>query len=103
MALNKNDFENTVRMLDACNAAALASDLSAIIPRIWEEAQAHGKGTSWVANHPIMILWISKIMELQNGISAPYEKWTMAYNYCLMRANRTWVGKIWSTEGEYGQ
>ena len=102
MALTKNDFENTINMLNACNAAALALDLSTIVPKVWDEAHEHGKGTNWVANHPIMILWISKIMELQNGISAPGEKWGMAYNYCLMRANKTWVGKIWSTEGEYG-
>jgi hypothetical protein len=102
MPLTKKDFEDTLTMLNACNASALILDLAKIMPRIWEEARVHNKGTDWVAKHPITLLWISKIGSLQHGRDAIYDMWELAYNYCQMRAG-VWsgIGPIWTVETEY--
>jgi len=104
--LTKEDFEHTLKMLDACNGSALVADLVEIIPRIWEEADFYKKGTSWVCSHPVMLLWIGKIASLSYGKDAPYVKWTKAYNYVNAKVNGLEVGKnidMWLPENEYGE
>jgi hypothetical protein len=102
MPLTEKDFQDTLQMLNACNASALISDLAKIMPRIWEEAKLHNKGTTWVARHPITLLWIGKISELQHGHDAPFDMWKKAYAYCQMRAEVwTGIGPIWSVNTEY--
>jgi hypothetical protein len=103
--LTKEDFEHTLKMLDACNGSALVADLAEIVPRIWKEARFYNKGTNWVCRHPIMLLWIGKISELQHGHDAPYKMSIMAYNYCYAKVNGLEVGKeidMWLPENEYG-
>jgi hypothetical protein len=103
--LIKKDFQDTLQMMDACNASALLKSLNEIVPRIWEEADFYKKGTSWVNSHPIMLLWIGKIADLSYGRDAPYVKWTKAYNYVNAKANGLEVGKnidMWLPENEYG-
>ena len=103
--LTQRDFENTLQMLNACNAGALVPDLAELIPRIWDEARQYGKGTDFVATHPIMLLWISKLASLSYGEEAPIGKWTKAYNYINARINGLDVGKnidIWLPENGYG-
>jgi hypothetical protein len=102
--LTQRDFENTLQMLNACNAGALVPDLAELIPRIWDEARFYGKGTDFVATHPVMLLWISKIASLSYGEEAPIGKWTAAYNYIKARLEGLEVGKntpMWLPEGGY--
>lgn len=100
--LIQKDYEDTIMMLNACNAPALAMDLANIIPRIWEEAHALNKGTSWVATHPIMLLWIAKISDIQHSTIAPYERWEKAYNYCKSKMGLATIGDAWDPDKEYG-
>jgi hypothetical protein len=101
--LTKRDFEDALACKNAVDAGALVISLAEMIPRIWDEARQNNAGTEWVAKHPIMILFISKIADLQAGGIYPYHIFNMAYNYCCMRANKKWVGPIWSVKTEYQQ
>lgn len=103
--LTERDFKNTLQMMDACNGAALIKDLAEIVPRVWEESEFYGnKGTAWVVQHPVILLWVSKIASLSYGEEAPIEKWTAAYNYVKARLDGLEVGKntpMWLPEGGY--
>ena len=104
--LTQRDFENTLQMLNACNAGALVPDLAELIPRIWDEARFYGKGTDFVATHPVMVLWIGKIASLAYGQEPPYEKWVLAYHYVKARVNGVVVGTepdMWLPEAGYGE
>lgn len=103
--LTEKDFQDTEMMLNASNASALIPDLAEIMPRLWEEARFYGKGTTWVAHHPITLLWVGKIATLSYGSDAPYEKWVKAHNYVKARLNGVVVGNepdMWLPESEYG-
>jgi hypothetical protein len=103
--LTEKDFQNTEMMLNASNASALIPDLAEIMPRLWEEARFYGKGTDFVATHPVMLLWVSKLASLSYGEEAPIRKWTKAYNYINAKINGLEVGKnidIWLPENGYG-
>lgn len=58
---------------DACNSTALIHSLSRqILPKLWEESRkraALGKpnGTDWVNNHPILYLFLFKLLDLAKG------------------------------------
>jgi hypothetical protein len=104
--LTQKDFQNTEMMLNASNASALIPDLAEIMPRLWEEARFYGKGTSWVAQHPITLLWVGKIASLSYGVDAPYGKWVKAHSYIQARLNGVVVGDstdMWLPENEYGK
>lgn len=104
--LTQRDFEQTLQMLDACNAGALVPDLAALIPRIWDEARFYGKGTDFVATHPVMVLWVGKIASLAYGQEPPYEKWVLAYHYVQARVKGVVVGQapdMWLPEAGYGE
>ncbi len=104
--LTQRDFENTLQMLNACNAGALVPDLAEIIPRIWDEARFYEKGTDFVATHPVMVLWIGKIASLAYGQEPPYEIWVKAYHYVQARVRGVVVGKepdMWLPEAGYGE
>ena len=104
--LTQRDFENTLQMLNACNAGALVPDLAELIPRIWDEARQYGKGTDFVATHPVMVLWVGKIASLAYGQEPPYEIWAKAYHYVQARVKGVVVGKapdMWLPEAGYGE
>ena len=104
--LTQRDFENTLQMLNACNAGALVPDLAELIPRIWDEARFYEKGTDFVATHPVMVLWVGKIASLAYGQEPPYEKWVPAYHYVQARVKGVIVGKepdMWLPEAGYGE
>ena len=90
-------YQDTVNMLDACNALALINNLPAVIQHVFDE----DKGLNYVAHHPITLLWISKIASLCYGEDAPYKEWNMAYNYCRLMAGQKVEGPMWSEEKEY--
>ena len=52
---------------DACNlSGVLASFHNIVMDVIWPEALRLGKGTEWVTSHPIVALFLSKLVDL-NG------------------------------------
>ena len=105
--LTERDFKNTLQMMDACNGAALIKDLAELVPRVWEESKFYGdKGTAWVVQHPVILLWVSKIASLSYGEEAPIEKWSMAYHYVQARVKGVVVGQapdMWLPEAGYGE
>ena len=103
--LTEQDFEDTLHMLDAANGTALIKPLSEIVPRIWEEAKFYKKGTDWVMQHPVMLLWVGKMANLSWGEEPPYEKWVLAYNYVMAKVDGLTIGEnitpIWLPEQGY--
>ncbi len=52
---------------DACNLSGVLASLNTIVQEVlWPEARRLGKGTSYVNSHPIVALFLSKLVDL-NG------------------------------------
>lgn len=62
--LTKKDWEDALRVQDACNLIGVARSFSQIMVKIREEADARGEGTEWINHHPIAVMFASKIASL---------------------------------------
>lgn len=61
------DYRNALLAQSAVNLSGLVHTFSEVLPRIWEEARAEGKGTDFVNNHPIARLYSEQIAFLSSG------------------------------------
>jgi hypothetical protein len=53
---------------DACNLSGVLASFKEIVHEvIWPEARRLGKGTDWVNQHPICVLFLSKLCSLNGG------------------------------------
>ena len=59
--LTPDDYQKAIWAQSACNLSGIVHSLSRIMPRIWEEARAAGKGTTYVNEHPIVRLFAEQI------------------------------------------
>ena len=55
---------------DACNLSGVVHAWSRIMELLWEEARRTGQGTDFVNNHPICVLFASKVASLTHCESA---------------------------------
>lgn len=51
---------------DACNLSGVVHSFADAVRALWDEAHATGKGTAWVNEHPIVTLFLDKLVSL-NG------------------------------------
>ena len=59
--------QSAILCQDACNlSGVLASFHNVVMDVLWPEARRLGKGTEWVNSHPIVGLFLSKLVDL-NG------------------------------------
>jgi len=59
---------------DACNLSGVLRAFQLIVSDvIWPEAHRLGEGTAWVNQHPICVLFLSKLVDL-NGREADFFK-----------------------------
>lgn len=72
-------YQNAVRVQDACNLSGVVEDFNAVLKEIWKEARKKGQGTQWVNEHPISMLYASKIAQL----SRCEEGFGLAYRICV--------------------
>lgn len=56
---------------DACNLSGVVHSFDRAVTAIWAEANKQGKGTDWVNTHPIVALYLSKLVDL-NGREQDY-------------------------------
>lgn len=73
----KEAAQDALAVQDAVNFSGVAHSLSKAVTAIWGEARIVGEGTSWVNHHPIVKMYMSKLMDLsgmndQEGFSAAY-------------------------------
>jgi len=62
--LTANDYQAALDVQSACNLSGVVHSFSAVIKRVWDEANALGKGTDWVNSHPICRLYAEQIAYL---------------------------------------
>ena len=59
--------QSAILCQDACNlSGVLASFHNVVMDVLWPEARRLNKGTEWVNSHPIVALFLSKLVDL-NG------------------------------------
>ena len=59
-----NIYKEALAVQDACNLSGVVISFAKVIVFIWDEAREQGKGTDFVAKHPVSILFSSKISNL---------------------------------------
>ncbi len=74
--LAPGDYKRAVDVQDACNLSGVVNSFSSVLSKIWEECRkVDGRGTMWVNEHPISILYSSKIASLSGSeVSARFAK-----------------------------
>jgi hypothetical protein len=53
---------------DACNLSGVVYSFSQAVTAIWDEAHMTGKGSDWVNSHPIVTLFLDKLVSLNGNI-----------------------------------
>ena len=77
--LTKADYESAISVQDACNLSGVVQSWGKMMSKIWAEAYAARAGTEFVNEHPINVLFASKVASLtgcEAGISfaSAYER-----------------------------
>jgi hypothetical protein len=68
--------KEAIQIQDACNLSGVVHSFSRAMETIWAEArEGEGKGTEWVNTHPIVTLYIDKLLDL-NRRSDAFEAWS---------------------------
>lgn len=62
--LTVHDYEMALLSQGAVNLSGLAHELSRVMPKIWAQSRAQGKGTEFVNTHPIVRLYLEQMMFL---------------------------------------
>ena len=65
--LTIKDWRSAIDVQDACNLSAVVHHWSALLTRLWKEAEQTGEGTDWVNKHPINVMYASKVASLTGG------------------------------------
>ena len=70
---------------NACNLSGVAKSFADVLDAIWTEARKQGKGTDFVNTHPIVTLFLSKLVSLnQHDTDLAF---SMAYDAVKILAN----------------
>jgi hypothetical protein len=74
--LAAGDYQRALDVQDACNLSGVVNSFSSALSKIWEECRkVDGRGTKWVNEHPISILYSSKIASLSGSeVSARFSR-----------------------------
>lgn len=76
--MNRFDYQNAIKVLDASNLSGVLHSFSEVVSRMVQE----GMDNPTRDNHPITILYVSKLMELTGLGLADTEKFSIAYDEC---------------------
>lgn len=81
----------------ACNLSGVVHSFQVVLTKLWAYANENKKGTDWVNQHPISVLFVDKIADL-TGIdhSNHAEPFHTAYNWASDRMNNSEI-----TEWDY--
>jgi hypothetical protein len=81
---SKEDYKMALIAQDACNLSGVVIAFREIISKVWNESLNEGKGTQYVNEHPLCILYADKIADLSR--SKDFENYQKAYKECKRRA-----------------
>lgn len=60
----RNMYADAVQCQDACNLSGVLKSWATYLDAIWAEARAQNKGTDFVNNHPVNVLFADKLYSL---------------------------------------
>ncbi len=77
--LTKQDYEDAINVQDACNLSGVVRSWAKVMSKIWDEAHAQSAGTQFVNEHPINVMYASKVAsltgcEVSASFASAYEK-----------------------------
>lgn len=76
----------------ACNVSGLIHFLPEIVSQLWDIAKREGKGTDWVNQHPVLVLFATQISWLTG---AEIEgRWKQAVKLCE-QAGHSQLADLW--------
>jgi len=78
--LEPSDYRSALVVQDAVNLSGVVHSFSAILTKLWGQARKEGKGTQWVNDHPISIMFSSKIASLTGCDTG--KRFSDAYDAC---------------------
>jgi hypothetical protein len=80
MTIDRKHWNDAINVQSACNLSGVAHSLSRAVAAIWDEAHAQGKGTQWVNQHPIVVLYVAQLAAL-SGVApiADLDAYNKAY------------------------
>lgn len=78
MALSPMDYQRALDIQDACNMSGVIESLHAVLSSIRDEAHVKGYGTQWINEHPIIVMYASKI----HSLSRADEYFSESYRQC---------------------
>lgn len=82
--LTPEQYKRAIDVQDACNLSAVVHDFSNVMKRVWVEARKNGKGTAWVNQHPVAVMYSSKISSLTGSeASLSFRK---SYAACIAKS-----------------
>ena len=81
--LTKRDYEDAINVQDACNLSGVVRSWAKVMSKIWDEARARGAGTQFVNEHPINVMYASKVASL-TGAGDSFQ-FSTAYVACQER------------------
>ena len=82
--LTKKDYNDAILVQDACNLSGIVHSWSQMLQKIWVEAREQDAGTQFVNEHPINVMFASKVASL-TGSEDP-SQFSVAYEACIERA-----------------
>ena len=82
MSLAKEEYQKAINVQDACNLSGVVHSWSQILSKLWEEARRLGHGTDWVNQHPINVLFASKVSSLTGAGLSSMPAFSKAYDAC---------------------
>ena len=84
MSLTAQDYRNAIDVQNACNLSGVVFSFAKVMQKICDEARDLGKGTDWKNNHPIAVLYASKVSSLAGDVHAG--EYSKAYDACAKNA-----------------
>lgn len=87
-SLTPQDYKDAILVQDACNLSGVAKSFSKMLEKIWAEARKQGKGTEWVNQHPICVLFVDKMASLSGGGVLGGAGFMHAYRVCQEEADK---------------
>jgi hypothetical protein len=93
--MKQNIYELALTAQSACNSSGLLNSLTNdILPQIWDEAEAEGKGTDFVNEHPVVFMFLHQLMFLAGYEvfeEKHYKRWVECNQICREKA-AAWQG-----------
>ena len=85
----RNIYQLALDAQDACNGSGLMNSLaSEVLPAVWAESRALGKGTDYVNAHPVVYMFLHQLMFLAGQEPVGSSRWFECEKICREKANQ---------------